>query len=73
MQSLKNHGRCEKTKRYKTCSNQSKKALFSIRNKLSYNEIVFIKVTSHRKKQQQFFMNKPVYLGLAILEIISKK
>ena len=37
----KNHEKCEKTLRYQACNNWSKKELFSVRTKLSYNKKMF--------------------------------
>ena len=51
----------------KTCNNRAKKKLFGIQTKLSYNKVFFKK--SKRNEKTQIFMNKPVYLGLSILEI----
>ena len=34
----KNHGKCEKTQKYKVCNNQCKKEEFNVKTKLSYNK-----------------------------------
>ena len=55
----------------KTMENvRKKKELFSIRTKLSYYKVFYRKFISNRnEKKQQILMNKPVCLGLSILEL----
>ena len=53
--------------RYQVCNNRSKKELFGIRTKPSYNKRFFRKFISHRN--EKILMNELVYLGLRIFEI----
>ena len=49
---------------------EKKKKLLSIRNKLSKQKVFHWKfVLAIKMKKTQIFMNKPVYLGLSILEL----
>ena len=65
----KNHVKCEKTQRYQTFNNWSKKKLFSIKGKLS-NKLCFsgnllaIKIKKKKHTNIQIF-----YVGLSILDI----
>ena len=54
---------------YQTCNNRSKKELFSVRIKLSYNKFFSQNLLAIEMKRTQILNNKPVYLGLLILEI----
>ena len=56
--------------RNQACNNQNMRELLSVRAKLSYNKTLSRKSIRHRnEKKTQIFMNKPVYLGISILEI----
>ena len=48
---------------------RKKKKLFSIRTKLSYYKLFYRKFISNRNKKTEILMNKPVCLGLSILEL----
>ena len=48
---------------------KKKKELFRIRTKLSYYKVFHRKLTGNRNKKTEILMNKPVYLGLSILEL----
>ena len=48
----KYHGKCQKTQRYQTCNNESKKKLFSGRTKLSYNKAFFRKSINQENKKK---------------------
>ena len=62
---LKNvHATCEKPLRNQACNNRSRKELFSIRTKLSYNKIISENLLAIEMKKQ-ILMNKPVCLGLS--------
>ena len=52
-----------------SCHNRKKKELFSMRTKFSYYKIFHKKVISYRNEKNEIIMNKPVYLGLSILEL----
>ena len=69
MQFSKNYGKCEKTYRYHVCNNPSKKELFGVRTKLSYNKDFFRIFIGNRNEKIQIFLNKPVYLDLSMSEI----
>ena len=58
-----------KTWTHRTCNGRKQKKLFGVRTKLSYNYIFLRKFISHRDEKKQTLMNKPVYLGLSILEL----
>ena len=49
--------------------NRQEKKLFSSRTKLSYYKIFYVKSISNRNGKTQMSMNKPVYLGLSILDL----
>ena len=55
--------------RYKTSNNWSKKELFSVRTKPSYNKILFENLLAIEMRKTQLLMNKPAYLGVSILEL----
>ena len=57
------------TYRYKTCHNRNEKKLFGARTKLSYYKVFHRKLISNRNEKTEKLMNKPVYLGLSILEL----
>ena len=65
----KNYGKCKKHRSLKTCYNRKEKKLFSIRTKLSHYKVFHIKCISNRNEKTQITMNKPVYLGLSILDL----
>ena len=48
---------------------KGEKKLISIRNKLSYYKIFHRKCISNKNEKTQILMNKPVYLGLSILNL----
>ena len=52
--------KCQKTKRYQTCENLTKKELFNIRIKLSYNKILFGKFIIHTNEKNTTLMKKPI-------------
>ena len=52
-----------------TCNNRKEKKLFSIRTKLSYYKVFHIKCIGEGNEKRQILMNKPVYLGLLILDL----
>ena len=54
---------------YYTRHNKKKKELFSIRTKLSYYKVFHRKLLAIEMKKTEILMNKPVYLGLSILEL----
>ena len=43
--------------------------LFNIGTKLSHHEFFYRKCISNRNEKTQILMNKPVYLGLSILDL----
>ena len=45
------------------------KLLFEIKTKLTYSKIVFRKFVSHRNKKIEAVINKPVALGISIIDI----
>ena len=59
--------------RYQACNNQRKKEneLSGVRNKLSYKKIFLENLSAMRKIK--VFINKPISLGLSILEISKKE
>ena len=60
----------EKVRKHRAYNNKQKKKIFIVRTKLSYYKMVFRKFIRNRnKKKNKCKMNKPVYLGLSILEI----
>ena len=69
MQFWESYEKCEKTLRYWTCRNRRKKKLFSVRTKLSYWKVFHRISVSNRNEKTQILMNKPVYLGLSILQL----
>ena len=53
-----------------TCHNIKKNELFNIWSKLSYYKVFHrTSISNRNEKKTQIFMNKPVYLGLSILEL----
>ena len=52
----------------KLVTTKKKKKLFDIQTKLSYNK-VFLKKSNSNRNGEKIFVNKPVYLGLSVLEI----
>ena len=63
------YGKCEKIYRYQACNNRSKKELFGVKSKLSYNKKIPDNLLAIEMKRTRILMNKPIYLGLSILEI----
>ena len=61
-------GKTMENMRKQTCNNRKKKKLFGVRTKLS-NNIFFHENLAVKIKKIQILMNKPVYLGLQILEL----
>ena len=59
-----------KAQTYQTCHNRKKKKVFSIRTKLSYCKVFHRKFISNRNEKEEIFMNKPISLGLSILELL---
>ena len=56
--------------RYQTCHNRKKKKLFGVRTKLSYYKVFHrISILAIEMKLTQILINKPVYLGLSVLEL----
>ena len=56
--------------RYQTCHNRKKKKLFGVRTKLSYYNVFHrISILAIEMKLTQILINKPVYLGLSVLEL----
>ena len=72
MQFLEKLWKCEKTQRYQTCHNRSKKELFNIRTKFSFYKVLqnFLqrKFNSIRNKKTEIFINKLVFFGLSLPE-----
>ena len=70
MQFLEKPWKYEKKQRYYTCHNRKKRKLFGVRTKLSYYKVFHRKCISNRnKKKTEILINKPLYLGLSILEL----
>ena len=55
--------------RYQTCHNRKKKKLFGARTKSPYYNVFHRKFISNSNEKTVILMNKPVYLGLSILEL----
>ena len=55
--------------KFLTCNNSKWKKLFSIKTKLSYYQVFHRKFISNWNEETQIIMNKPVYLGLSILDL----
>ena len=53
----------------KLVTSKKRKKLFGIRNKLSYYKDFQRKLAVFRNEKTQILINKPVYLGLSILEL----
>ena len=53
----------------KPCHNRKKKELFSIKTKLSHYKVFHRIYIDSRNEKKQLLMNKPVYLGLSVLEL----
>ena len=51
-------------------SQQKEEELFGVRTKLLYNKGFHRKFISNRNEKTEILMNKPVHLGLSILELI---
>ena len=71
---LMNNEAFEKTlgnvRKYRDIKHKRKKQkLISIRTKLSQYKVLHIKLIGNRNEKQQMIINKPVYLGLSILEL----
>ena len=69
MQLLEKLWKCKGAQKHQTCNNRRKKKLFNVRNKLSYNKMVFRKFISDRNEYKKIKINKQVYLDLSILDI----
>ena len=59
-----NYGKYEKTSRYQVCNKWSKKELFSVRTKVSYNNLFLGNLFFIKMKIIRLLMSKPIYLGL---------
>ena len=55
-----NYGKCEKTQGYQVCNNWSRKELFSLRTKLSYNNFFPENLLVIEMTKTQIHMNKKV-------------
>ena len=60
----------EKTERYQAYNNKSKKELIGTGIRLSHNKFFSENVLAIQIKKAYIFMNKPVYLGLSLSEIL---
>ena len=64
------YGKCKKTIEILNMSQQNEVEIFDIRTKLLYDKIFHRNFICNRneKKKQKINMDKPVYLGLSVLE-----
>ena len=65
---MENVKKNKKIKKYQTCNNWRKEELFSIRTNY-YTTKLFTENLLIVEMKKQIYMNKPVYLGLSILEL----
>ena len=65
----KNHGEFNKTQNHETCNIRKKKKLFSARIKVHRTNFSPENLLAIEVRKSQIFMNKPVYVGLSILEL----
>ena len=59
--------KCKKTQKHETLDDRKKKKLFTVRNKLSHNKIVFKNLLPIKMNKTKVNMNKPVYVGQSII------